>query len=314
MVIFVSIMESSILKERMPHGHFALLVANAIFGINQSLSKLVLNDSAITPLTLVSLRMMAGALLFWITSLFVKSEKVPLKDILILFLASFIGVQLNQYTFIIGLQYTTPIDTAVMATMGPIITMLAATIILKEPLSWKKVSGVMLGAIGAWMLIAGRTDSSLGSNPLLGNTLCLISASSYALYLVIFKDIICRYSAITVMKYMFLFASVVSMFICGRDVISVDYMALPVELLLELLVILFFCTYFAFMLLPIGQKYLRPTVVSMYMYVQPITSAILSIALGLDKFNTIKIIAASLVFTGVYIVTQSRTKEPVELK
>lgn len=116
------------------------------------------------------------------------------------------------------------------------------------------------------------------------------------------------------MKYMFLFASVVSMFICGRDVISVDYMALPVELLLELLVILFFCTYFAFMLLPIGQKYLRPTVVSMYMYVQPITSAILSIALGLDKFNTIKIIAASLVFTGVYIVTQSRTKEPVELK
>lgn len=300
-------------KESSLRGHIALGVANAIFGLNQSATKLVLGDPNISALSLITLRMYAGAVLFWIASLFIKDQRVPAKDVLKLLMASFVGVQLNQYAFVLGMQYTSPIDSSIMATMGPIVTLLAAAIIIKEPLTLKKVFGVALGFMGAMMLIyAGKTASMAGSNPLLGNSLCLMSAFSYAIYLVVFKDIIRRYSPITVMKWMFLFAAIISSFIGGKDVVSIDFLSLPKDIMLELGFVLFFATFLSFLILTTGQRYLRPTVVSMYMYVQPLVSTALSIIIGLDSFNTIKLVSASLIFTGVYVVTQSKSREQLE--
>lgn len=302
-------------KESYPQGHIALAVANAIFGLNQSATKLVLGDPNISALSLITMRMYAGAILFWFTGLFVGRQRIPAKDVLKLFFASFVGVQLNQYSFVMGMQYTSPIDSSIMATMGPIVTLIAAAIIIKEPLTLKKVSGVALGFIGAMMLIyAGRGSHVSGSNPLLGNLLCLMSAFSYAIYLVVFKDIICRYNPVTIMKWMFLFAAIISSFIGGKQVINIDFSNLPKDIMLELGFVLFCATYLSFLILTTGQRYLRPTIVSMYMYVQPLVSTALSIFLGLDSFSTIKLISASFIFTGVYIVTQSKSRAELELE
>lgn len=300
-------MNATSLNKSHLQGHVALAFANALFGLNQSATKLVLGAPAVSAISLITMRMYAGAVLFWITSLFVKYEKVSLGDIGRLFMASFVGVQLNQYAFVLGMQYTSPIDSSIMATMGPIVTLIAAAIIIKEPLSFKKVAGVGLGLVGALMLIHGGGALRVaGSNPLLGNSLCLVSACSYATYLVVFRDIIRRYSAVTVMKWMFLFAAIISSFIGGKQVVGIDFVNLPTDNLLQLGFVLFFATYLSFMVLTTGQRYLRPTVVSMYMYVQPLVSTAFSIYLGLDSFSTLKIIAASLIFTGVYLVTQSK--------
>ena len=58
-----------------------------------------------------------------------------------------------------------------------------------------------------------------------------------------------------------------------------------------------------------GQKTLRPTVISMYNYIQPIVGTTVSVWLGLGNFGIAKGIAVVLVFTGVYIVTQSKSRE-----
>jgi drug/metabolite transporter (DMT)-like permease len=70
--------------------------------------------------------------------------------------------------------------------------------------------------------------------------------------------------------------------------------------------VVFFATFIAYFLIPIGQKRLRPTLVSMYNYVQPIIATIISIIIGLDHFTWKKAVAMVLVFIGVWIVNQSR--------
>lgn len=63
------------------------------------------------------------------------------------------------------------------------------------------------------------------------------------------------------------------------------------------------------MLVPIGQRTLRPTVATMYNYVQPIVASIITVFVGLDTFGLMKSIAIALVFLGVYIVTRSKSRE-----
>lgn len=62
----------------------------------------------------------------------------------------------------------------------------------------------------------------------------------------------------------------------------------------------------------ITQRLLRPTVVSMYNYMQPIVASTVAIVLGLGVFNPEKGIAIALVFLGVYIVTQSKSRKDFE--
>ena len=66
------------------------------------------------------------------------------------------------------------------------------------------------------------------------------------------------------------------------------------------------------MFIPISQKTLRPTVISMYNYVQPIVASLIAIIVGLDTFTLVKAIAITLVFVGVYVVTQSKSKAQMD--
>lgn len=60
-------------------------------------------------------------------------------------------------------------------------------------------------------------------------------------------------------------------------------------------------------------KHLRPTVTSMYCYVQPVVASfVVAVCGGLSSFNPTKIIAILLVFTGVFLVTRSKSRAQME--
>ena len=293
-------------------GHIAMVINGLIFGLNIPISKGLLSEGYITPFTLTLLRMCGAAALFWAVSLIQPREKVATKDIFLLFLASLFGIQLNQATFIAGLALTSPINASIIATIVPIITMLLAALFLREPITWLKGTGVAIGASGALILILNAGVSGAGNGHIRGDVLCAVSALSYSLYLTAFKPLIMRYSPVTLMKWMFLWAAVCCTPFGYKELMAVDMASLPWATISEIFYVVFLATFFTYMLIPVGQKLLRPTLVSMYNYMQPLVASLAAVAMGIDVFGWWKALAGGLVFLGVWIVTRSKSRAQLE--
>jgi drug/metabolite transporter (DMT)-like permease len=292
-------------------GHIAILMANIIFGLNTPVSRSLI-PATISPYTLTFFRMLGAMLLFWTVSLFVKRERVPYKDIFLLLLASIFGLVLNQILFIVGLSMTSPIDASIVITLLPLISMFLAAIIIKEPVTLKKILGVVIGGSGALLLIFSHRNIPTGNGNMTGNLIILTSVFSYALYLILFKRLIASYSPVTLMKWMFLFAIILSIPFCYKDVIHTNFSSLTLNACIRIGYVVTFATFIAYILIPVGQKVMRPTTISMYNYLQPIIASFVAIALELDKFGLKQLLSGILVFIGVYFVTRSKSRAQME--
>ncbi len=288
-------------------GHLAMLGANVCWGLMSPVAKLVFASGVILPVIMVDFRIAGATLLFWITSLFTPAEHVPWRDKLRLFGAGMIGILFNQGCFIIGVSYTSPGEASLVTTTMPMWVMLLAWLFLKEPITLKKAGGIALGAAGALILVLGGSGAmSGGDNPALGDFIVLMAQLSYALYLTLYRNFIRKYSLVTLMKWMFLSATVVGLPATAGYLRSTDWHAISSFEWVGIAYVVICATYLAYICIMIGQKNLRPTLVGMYNYVQPIVAMITGIFLGLDSFNIPKAIAVILIFTGVYLVTISK--------
>lgn len=291
---------------RKRHGHLALLISSIVFGLNIPIARTLIPD-IVDPFLMTFFRMCGAATLFWTASLFTPKEHVPRKDILLFFASSLLAIVVNQTFFIVGLSKTSPIDASLVVTLSPIITMLLAALIIKEPITWVKAVGVLIGASGAVILILNSSHENANGN-LIGNLFVLFSVASYALYLTLFKNLISRYSSITSMKWMFLFATILTYPMSHKAIVETNFADFDSGVYLRIVYVVAFATFFTYLLIPVAQKTVRPTTISMYNYLQPLTAAFVAVAIGIDRFGWDKIISAALVFAGVYIVTQSKSR------
>ena len=295
-------------------GHILILLTNIIFGINTPFAKDALN--VVGPNILSTFRFFGCALLFWLFSFIFRVPKTDKKDIALLCLASLLGIVFNLFLFILGLSNTTPTNASIIVSMTPIFTMIMAAMFLKEPMSLKKILGVVLGLSGALILIFTKQSSSsvYAANNILGIVFCLISGISYAVYLTLFSKLIKRNHPVNIMKWMFLTASLVVLPFTFKDVSSFDYSSLQTKTCLELAYVVCMATFLNYIFIPMAQSRLRPTTLSMYNYVQPVVTTIISLIMLSDVFSVYKILAAALIFSGVYIVTTSRSRKQTEEK
>ena len=297
-------------------GHAALWVANIVWGLNAPICKSVLvsgsNPGGVDPFALSAYRMAGACLLFWTASLFLPRERVSRRDMAALFFASVFGIQLNQMLFLWGLSLTSPIDSSIIATIVPVLTMVLATVFLREPITWLKSGGVALGCFGALLLVALSRHEGGQASSVMGDALCIVSAVSYAVYLTAFRDTIVKYSPVTTMKWMFLFAAVSAAAIYYRPLAGVDYGALEPATWGGIGYVVVCSTFVSYLMVPVGQRFLRPTVVSMYNYVQPVVAVVFTVLVGLDTFGPAKGVAAACVFAGVWLVTKSRSRAQME--
>ena len=111
------------------------------------------------------------------------------------------------------------------------------------------------------------------------------------------------------MKWMFLFSTLISVPFCFTDMLDVEYGKLTASLSWEVAYIIVFATFVAYFLIPIGQKYLRPTIVSLYSYLQPIVAVVISICVGLDRLSLDKVVSIVCVFAGVWLVNRSKARK-----
>lgn len=294
--------------------HLAMLGANLLWGLMSPLSKSVLGAGVMTPFTLTTLRMTGAAALFWLASLFVRREHVPPRDLALLFFASLLGITLNQTCFIAGVSLTSPVNASVVTTTAPILTLVIAAFYLKEPVTAKKLIGILLGALGALLLILSGNSGAGGTEKggVAGDLLCLAAQVSFAVYYVVFKQLIGRYSPVTLMKWMFTYAVVCCVPFSYTSLALLDWNRLSPALWGDLAFIVGGATFLSYLLIPVGQKRLRPTVASMYNYVQPVVASLLAVYWGMDAFGFPKLLAVGLVFAGVYAVSRSKSRAQLE--
>jgi len=268
-------------------GHSAMLCANVMWGLMSPIAKFVMIGGLITPLIVTNLRIAGAMILFWIASLFMPREHVPVGDLARLFVASLLAIVFNQGCFIFGVGLTTPGDASIITTSMPLWAMILSAIILKDRITSRKIAGIIAGAVGAILLIMGgknHTNISVApTNAILGDILVLTAQFSYALYIVIYKNFVRKYSMFTIMKWMFTFAFICVLPFSLNSLANTDWMALSWQQISGLAYIVVCATFISYTFIVVAQKRLSPTVTATYNYVQPTVACIVAIMWGMDS-------------------------------
>lgn len=294
--------------------HFALLVANIIYGLNVIFGKAVMPEH-IKPFALLVVRSVSTAIIFWSASLFIPREKVEKKDLFYISSIFIFGVVINQALFLAGLALTSPINSSIIMSVNPIFAFVFAALILKEKITFLKGTGLTIGFIGVMILILKNGTPDISSSTFLGDMLTLINTISWALYTVVIKRMLEKYHPVTVMKWTFLFGMFINVPIGYREFMATDWAAINLTAWLQIGFVVFFATFLGYLLLSFGLRRLSPTIVSTYTYLQPVIAAYLATLLGQDRIDVVMVISACLIFAGVYVVSLQRNSvSPVSVE
>lgn len=286
-------------------GNLASFGAYLIFGFNIVFCKNIANSGTISPLALFCLRSFGALILFQTVSLFVaRGERVETRDIWKVALASFLGLFLTQLSFLKAITMTTAVDASILSLLSPVMAMVIAAIFLKERITLSGVIGLSISFAGVLFLVLNTVTihSGADSTSIGGIILMVINTLSFACYVGIFKPLIQKYHVVTFMKWMFLFSTVYALPFGFRDLAAIDLEAMPASIIWQILFVVVCATFVSYFLIPIGQKRLKPMLVCMYSYVQPVVAMCISLAIGLDSMSWAKGAATLLVFAGVSIV------------
>ena len=281
--------------------HIALLFANIIYALNYGWAKDVMEGGYLEPFAFILIRAIGATLLFWVVSLFF-SERVENKDKLKLLLCGIFGVAANQLLFFKGLDQTTRINASIIMVASPIIVALFSAVLIKEKPSATRIVGILLGLTGACCIILQGESNNQGAS-LIGNLLIVLNATSYGLYLVLVKPLMKKYSPITVVKWVFTFGLIiVTPF--GLTEIDTIVWEMPNDILLKVGFVVIFTTFFTYLFNIYGVKRVSPTVVSSYIYLQPILTSIIAAFSGTETITIMMVISSIIIFIGVYLVSK----------
>lgn len=282
--------------------HIALFAANLIYGINYTVAKDVMPDF-IEPLGFIFLRASGALLLFWLCYRLFFYEKIARNDMFKLMLCGLFGVAINQMLFFEGLNLTTPINAAVIMVTNPILVLIMGALLAAERITKRKMLGIALGATGAISLITYGGAVELNPNHFWGNIMVLINAASYGVYLVMVKPLMEKYKPITVISWVFLFGFLFIIPFGWTDFQSIQWSQMPSDVLYKVAFVVMGTTFMAYLLNIYGLKTLNPSTVSTYIYLQPVLASMVAILAGSDSLSPIKIMAALIIFGGVYLVS-----------
>ena len=207
-------------------------------------------------------------------------------------------------TFFKGLEFTTPIHASVIMTVVPIVVLVLSAIFLKERITNLKFTGILLGFAGAIILSIYGKSTQIGDNILLGNTLVFINAVSYSIYLILIKKITDKYHPFTFIRWLFLFGLIMVIPFGYGELSEVVWTNFPPYIIFSVVFVILGATFATYLLNPLALRQLKASTVSTFLYIQPVIAGVFAIIMGSDTINSIKLIAASLIFTGVYLVTK----------
>ena len=284
----------------------AALGATTIYGLNHTIAKGVM-PVYIKPFGFIMLRVIGACILFWLVSLFGPGEKVERSDWGRFLICAIFGMVINMLAFFKGLDLSTPINSAVLVTTTPIIVVVLSIFLIKEKVSLSRAIGILSGLVGALFLVLyGQEIRADAPNIPLGNTLFLVNATSFALYLILAKKLVEKYQVFTLMKWLFLIGVIINAPIALPEFLEVKWTNLPFEAIWKMVFVVVGTTFCAYLFNVFALTQLKASTVSSFIYLQPVIGILFAVITGKDSLTTIKIGAALLVLLGVYLVSRRR--------
>lgn len=286
----------------------AAFIASVIYGVTFTIAKDVM-PLYVKPYAFIVFRVSGATILFWIAAFFIKKEPIDAVDYLRIILAAVFGVGLNMLTFFKGLSYTTPINASVVMVTTPIIVLILSAIILKEKLITRRIIGIFVGLAGAIYLIAYGNGLHINNATIQwGNFLVFINAISYSLYLILVKKLTEKYHPLTFAKWIYLFGIFMVLPFGFSELKMISWQTMPSEIFYKVLFVVVFATFFTYLFNLLAVIKLKPTTVSVFIYIQPVIATIFALMMQSDTLNMHKIVASTLIFIGVYLVSKKTAK------
>ena len=295
--------------------HIALFAVNMLYGASHILAKGVM-PSYLTPSVFILFRVFGAAILFWLILSVSRNFKIERKDWIRLVGCGLFGVTVNQLFFFHGLNLSSSVNSGIIMAFNPIMVVILSGFALKEKITPIRLTGILIGAAGAVLLTL--TGEKTVSETSLGDLYLLVNSFSYAIYLVLAKPLMKKYSPLLVITwvftiglgFLFLYPPVLAEFS------TTNLTSIPFDIWIKIAYVVVGVTFLTYLLTMFGLKHLSPSISSSYIYIQPIMVigfAYLFLYLGVadDYTSSItlqKIIYMLLIFLGVYLSGKTSNK------
>ena len=311
-------------KDNSIWAHLALFIVGAIYAGNYVVAKGIMPD-VVGPSGFIVLRAVGGSVMFLLTMALTGFfnceprifEKIDKQDWWRFILCGLTGVAINQLCFFNGLSLTSPIHASLIMTITPIFVLLVSYILLGSVITNRKLIGIFIGGVGAAMLLVYSAENSGSANlsgvSMLGDTLILINALSYGIYLVVAKPLMKKYRPLTVVTWVFIIGAVFVIPVGWDQTTQILWSDLTPSHIRSIAYVILGTTFLAYLLNIIALNLVAPVVVSIYIYLQPLLVLVLVAFLALlgvseyhKDINLMTGFCAVAIFTGVWLVSVPR--------
>ncbi|MEC8830955.1 MAG: DMT family transporter [Bacteroidota bacterium] len=286
----------------------AAIGATVIYGINHTVAKGVM-PGHVKPFGFIFLRVAGAAILFWSISFLGPKERLEKPDWGRIFICAILGMSINMLSFFKGLQLSTPINSAVLVTITPIIVVVISALFLKERITINKGLGVFLGFVGAvGLILFGAELRQDAPNIPLGNFLFIVNATSYGAYLVVVKKLIEKYHPFTLMKWLFTIAFLINLPITLPEVLEIEWSTMPFWAYASVAFVVIGTTFLTYLFNVFALTQLKASSVGAFVYMQPLVGILFALFTGKDELTLVKVAAMTFVLVGVYLASKKVKK------
>lgn len=289
-------------------GNLCILVASIFWGVNVSFTKALIPEW-MTSEGISAVRLVGGAILFWIGSMFVRNDNIERSDWKKIVTGGVFGLFGFIYLFVMSLKYANPIDVSIIMTLPPMFVILIGVIFLRQRPSWLEYLGLIVGFAGAVIVILGADgNTKAGSDNIFGDILAILSCICYASYLVILQGPTKKYKPISLLRWVFLFSAIPALFLLiGFDRMPIWHADIAAPWL-EIGFILLCPTFIAYFLVQPAIRNIGSELVSLYQYLLPVFATISAVLMGLDRLRWVQVLAMVIIIVGMVLTTLGKKR------
>lgn len=285
--------------------HTALLLTNLFFAINLSAVKHLTNLQLAKPFGINVVRVGVSVFMFWLIFLLKPNRvKIEKNDRMRFVWCALTGIAINQLLFLKGLSLTYPIHASLLMLTTPILIVFIASWVLKERLNINKIAGLVLGIVGACVLIWSNSSTAEKNNILWGDILILINAVSYTIYFILVKPLMLKYNPMIVIRWIFTIGLIMILPFGWQEFTEIRWNSFTTVDITSMALVVFTGTFLAYLFNIYGIKILGASTAGFYIYTQPFFATIIAMIFLNEVLQLYKVIAAVLIFSGVYFTNK----------
>lgn len=299
-------------KDRGAAPHLALIAVQIMFGTWPIVGKIALRS--LSSNSLVGFRIFGAAIVFTLLQRRLRDlVQLPKKVIAWLFLSSLLGLVFNQLLFVKGLSLTTAINATLLTTTIPVFTLVVSIALGYDRVSFRHILGIAVAAAGVIYLV-DPLRANFSAQTTLGNVLIIINSFSFGAYIAVSRNLFRQYGALNVITWIFVIGAIVTLPLAGYAWAANGLETLSMGVWLSVAYIILVPTVGAYYLNSWAITHVSPSVVAVYIYLQPLLAFGLAPLLLGESWNSRTIVACALIFAGVAVVTvRGRSSAVVEV-